>query len=1583
LTRSERFFAEINMRFPNMPVQILFLHCISIRNMMTRQLFLLAAALFFMVQTAYTQTPRTIISQPSASGPEAACPVGQQNYAGTVSIGPANAQSNDIDLDTMFLCLGDEVQILHNGDQDLSGDPDPTTPPGIGYAFYDCPPTISGPDKASIGTDPCLVNDPPPLDLFYVATEGNLNGDILFFNDGNLIGIFNGGLPALFWWTPITFDALSIVTLPPPLPPLVQAVYEDNGPCVHANVNAALAVVYLTEIAISNISVGGGNTGCGGSFSLNGGLPQWNGSNYSIDISLVSNPSIKGVVTNGPATHGGQVNFLAPQAGLYQITVEDGKSCGASAQVNIGTCQAVILSIESGSGLPGETVCIDVTVDNFTGISGVQYTMVYDLATLSLVNIQNYNPGLSGLGIGNFNPLPGEIIFSWNDFNPVGSSLPDGSVLYTLCFQVVGALGDCSPVAYSNDPVVIEVITPLGLTDVITNDGEICATDNTLNVVVTATPAACPGVSNGSFTATVSGGTTPYQISWQNLGGGPVQGPGVINTQGGSFTASNLATGNYGVTVTDGGSAPDFTGTIFIDEGPALNVIFTQTAPLCNGGTGSITAVIVLDSVIVTNPGPQYTFLWSNMAMTQTISGVLSGLYSVTVTDMSTGCFTSGPTFLPQTPAITITTNSIVNATCSGVADGEISVTASGGTPGGTTPYTFFWPGVAGGTTQTGTSVTLSGLLEGTYNLIVTDGNGCTQTAQLVVGASKSLTITPLSTLDISCFGICDGSISVQASTIGGLSNSYSFAWTGVPGIPPPGPVNTPNTSAVNNLCAGSYNVTLMDDAGCEVTASFVLTQPPVLDATVLSFTNESCLVGNDGTATLGVTGGVYPYTYAWGIPGQTDSTATSLSAGAYEVTVTDANGCEDLVNFTITQPTPPQIVSFDDALLDCFDDTNGVLTVVATPGSAAISNYAWSTGASGATQTSISGLSPGSYCVTVTSTDACATIACADVAAPAPLQLDDVATSPTLCPGLGGGAASVFISGGTGPYFYDWSLDIFDGVGVSAIGGAPVIAGTYIVIVTDANNCPSLTVNVTVENPPAIQAIFSAIDSVSCFANQGVPCDGTATATAQYSDGTTGLFNFQWPSGELTFNAASSTASQLCQGNQVLTVSDGTCTATFPVFIPFPDTLNLASVSIKDVTCFGYSDGSVTLQAKGGTQPYTYSWSNAQSGNMASNLGPGVYSVTIMDSKGCLFQATMPVAQPAELIAFVDTQNSIDSVTCAGDSDAVISVTAQGGNINISPTLTYVWQGGIAPPFSSTASGLSAGTYNVTVSDILGCFDVVTFTVFEPAPIEFILGPIAEIPCAGQTTVITVDTAWGGNGFAPFWYSFSVGNASTQSLGTPIEVFAGTQLVTVFDFEGCSVDTLLIISEPPPIVLIYPDIVEVELGDSVRLQPLIVNPPFVIFDSIVWTPPTYLRFETDSLLPWVRPFETTQYQIQAFDINGCLALASVLVEVDKNRNIFFPNIFTPNFDGINDYFFIYTGNGTRQIRSMRVFDRWGELLFERLNIAASPYPDPLNGWDGTFRGKVMPAGVYVYIAEVEFEDGQVLLYRGDVTLLR
>ncbi|MBR9919687.1 MAG: T9SS type B sorting domain-containing protein [Bacteroidetes bacterium] len=1547
--------------------------------MMIRYLFA-ALSLLFVLPLA-GQVPMSIQSTGDANQGLIACPPGQQNFAGTVSLGAFTGQSNDIDLDTMYFCLGDEVEILHNGDANLSGDPNPTTAPGIGYAFYNCLPTIDGPDKVTVATDPCLVMNPPPTDLFYVATEGNLNGDITFFNDGNLITIFNAGNPGLFWWAPITFD--SLVTTIVGGNTVYQALFENNGPCVNANVDAAFATVYLNEISASNIVSGDGPGGCGASFDIAGGLPEFDGTDYTISIELDGDPTVTGTVTNGSATHGDNVEFSVPMDGLYNVTVEDGKSCGASFQVNVTNCVALTVTIPTVAALPGDNVCLEVTAEGFVDIVSIQFTIEFDPAVLTLTNIQGFNPGMPSFDNGNFNVIGNTIILSYFDPALSGITLPDGSVLFELCFDVIGNLGDFGEVIFTDGPPAPEVTNDSGEIGFNGINGGVVASDNILAVQIETDTVTCSGDMDGGFTVTASNGAPPYNITWEPVGGGPVQGPGQILVEGGTFTATNQEPGMYTVTVTDNASPNpnEFMVDIEIVDGPELNVIFDLVQPPCNGSTGDVTAILVIDSVATPNPGPNYTFEWAGGQSTDTILNVPSGLYTVTITDTQLGCEGIGTTFLPQPSPINIMVTDVQDATCSGVADGSISFSVSGGTPDPMGNYEFTWSNYPPGGTSSGVAGNLSPVPDGTYVLVVTDGNGCQDSLAIDVGAAKELVITTDLFQEVSCNSLCDAQIDVSASTVGGVSNIYNFSWSGNPA--PPASVDGPTTSSLSNLCAGMYTVELTDDDGCMTDTTFVVNEPDALAVSLVDLTGESCSVGDDGTATIGVTGGVYPYAYDWGLPGQTDSIAIDLSAGMYEVTVTDANLCTDSLEVTITQPVPPTIITFDDVMLDCADDMDGELTVVAQPGvgGAPITDYDWSTGNNGPALITQSGLGTGTYFVTVTDGADCFVVDSAMVTAPAPLVVDSIQLSAPNCPGEGGGSISVFVSGGTGPYFFDWSLDPFDGIGNSAISGGDVVAGDYTVEITDANGCPSITETITLEDPPGIVVTFDMIDSVSCFDSQGIPCDGTATAFAEYSDGTAGTFNFFWVSGEQDLGVASSTASALCQDLQTVTVSDGTCSVEAEVNIPAPAPLAEGPNSMVDrVSCFGFADGTITADVVGGTPPYNFDWGGGLMGQTINDLAPNTYMSVITDAKGCTFQFTATVTEPDEFIALIDDQNTLDTVSCFGDSDGVITVTAQGGNLDISTFLSYSWQDNIAS--GSSASNLPAGVYSVTVSDVNGCEDEINVEIFEPTEIMFELGEIEPIPCAGQQTFLTVDTAYGGTGFSNLWYSFSVDNAVNQSLGTPIPIFAGPHTVTVEDDNGCTVDTLLNILEPAPILLEYPDVVEVELGDSVVLQPSLLQLVVPLDeDSVYWTPLTYLSFGDNLLEPVVTPITDTNYEILIYDENGCPAFATVRVEVDKNINVYIPNIFSPDGNGLNDYFQVFTGAGVQQVRSLRIFDRWGEMVFYKTNMpGGAPETD---GWDGTFRGKRMNSGVYVYMAEVEYKDGSVVLFRGDITLMR
>ncbi len=1509
----------------------------------------------------HAQTPANIrlhAPLPQNGGSEQAC---NDQYAGTVTLTNFQGQSNDFNPpSTIYLCFGDQFDIVHNGDADLTGDPQPATPPGIGYAFYDCPPTVSGPDLASIVADPC-VNQTSPIILggvpvpqtqgIWVAAD-QPNGNLTVVNDGTLQEAFNGGTPApiQFWFAPITIDDFATLG------------YEQDsgggpaGPCVNANVAAAFSVVYLNAIEATNINL----SGCSGSFQVRGGLPEWDGSAYSISIVHTTDPTLMGTITNGTPNHGDNVAFAVPAPGIYEVTVTDGKSCAAVFTVDMSACTGVTFSLPIVGGQPGDIVCVPMSVSNFTDILSVQFSLSYDPSVVQFLYAQNFNPNMPWLSDANFNDTGDGIAFSWNDLSLNGVTLPDGSVAFELCFQAVGMEGEASPVNFTDQP------TPPEVTDISGNvlnfnsqDGVIFLSNSVLGLVVDAVGVTCFGDTDGSFTATAYGGTPPYNLTWELLGSGSPQGPALINTNGGSFTAMNLVPGQYALTLTDAANPPNtLTDTIEIVEPPQVNVIFNENQPACNGQTGSVEAILIRDSVIITNPISQFHFEWNTGDTTTTISNVPSGVYELTVTERSTGCVITGQTFLPQ-PAPLAISPSVSNASCTGKPDGSVMVSVSGGTAA-TGTYTFNWPDIP--LVVNAPMSNINDIESGTYRLYVSDDNGCTDSALVVIPADTVLSINAVVT-PIACNGGSDGSIFVTGTTNPPPgATPYTFTWF-------PATVNatsTATTSTASGLPAGDYIVRMDDTRGCNVDTTITLEEPPLLEASFIEVVPESCQPGGDGALTVGVSGGVYPYSYAWNFdPALTDSAATNLSGGTYEVTVTDDNGCQTVIDTFITTPVPPVVDSIPTDTVSCPTSTDGALTVFASPGNAPITGYMWSNGGSGPT---ITDLAPGAYVVSITAADGCVTVDTGYVVVPDPLVIDSIATESPLCPGDGGGTITVFASGGTPPYYFEWSTGL-QGQGFAVLSGGNITAGDYSVTITDASGCAPVTADITLEDPPAIVVDFSNIDSVSCFNAMGVPCDGQATATAMYSDGSSGTFTFTWnsPDGTVT-GVSSSTATQLCQGMQPVTVSDGVCFVVDSVFIPAPDTLTTGQPTFSErVSCFGASDGSITLTPKGGTPPYTINWDNAMSGSPITGLPAGTYMATITDAKGCTTTVSVPVDEPPPLQIALDPANTQD-VTCAGGMDGRIGVFATGGNTDIG-TVSYTWDNGL--PAQSVVSNLGAGTYSVTATDVKGCTDMLTVTLNEPEPIRFELDSIPPIPCFGDPTYVSVIDASGGN---PGDYRFSIDGGIKEPLGAVIPVFGGEHLVEVFDASNCVADTTINLAEPPRLIVEIEEEYVVELGDTLTQLTPFVNLPY---DTIIWTPPTGLSCSTCPN-PVFRGTEDQQYVITVIDANGCSASATTYVRVDLNRNVYIPNIFSPNNDGINDTFYPSTGLGVRAIRSMRVFDRWGSLVFD-MNQSSALEPR----WDGTFRGRPVQQGVYVYMIEVEFLDGTILTYRGDVTVVR
>lgn len=1530
-----------------------------------------------MVTAVSAQIPHTV-SVEGRAGVQVRAPQAC-NEAGTIRYGLHTGQSNDVGGRVIYLCAGDSMRILHNQDFDLMGDPNTSTPAGIGYVFYDCQPTapFAGPDLATIKQDPCLnqtspiiINgNPVPLtgDSLWIATDQR-NGDILLTNTGLLQNAYKGGAPVQFWFAPITIDNFA------------GRRYENGGACVDVNTDVAFSVVYLNPVQVSDVNISAGANGCVGSFVVNGGLPEFDpNANYQIRISKEDDPTVLAQTNNAAPDAGDTIRFFVPEPGVYVITVEDGKSCSATTTADMSNCQAVAFSLPFRNARPGDNVCLDVTVKNFRDVSLFQGTLTWDPAVLRYSGVQGLHPQLAN-SQETFEALANDTLtFLW--FDPLrGVTLADDEVIFQVCFDIVGVLGQSSPVRFIDQPTPIEVGDSqdqrLGF---ITQDGQVNVSNDILFVDIRPDSVSCPGLRDGSITVRVAQGTPNYRVTWDTLPQtGSFLGPLSIPDAGGAVTIPNLPGGEYVVRIEDS-STPNsivFTDTVRVAEALTLGSSILETQPVCFGeSTGSVRVRVTVGGIAQNNLSG-YSFRWN--VTTQNVprlDSVASGPYAVTVTDPR-GCTATASTTLSQPAPITIDPT-FTNPSCSGATNGGIVARAAGGnTANG--QYTYQWDSL--GTFVTDVS-TVTGLTEGEYVLTIIDDNGCSHSEILELSSDKTLSINEVVT-DITCNGAANGEIFLTGATTGAPADlPYTFTWQG-PGIPA-GDSDQGNDSRRANLAAGTFTVTMTDNdpAGCQVVGTYTLTDPAPIAITLTDKTDETCVVGNDGAARLSVTGGTPPYRFAWVDSNRdtvaADSLASGLSAGRYAAQITDLNGCLDSLEVFINAPTPPQIQPIANDTLLCNGDSNGALSVSASPGNAPINGYRWSNGLTGQ---SITGLRPGVYYVTVTAEDGCASVDSALVVAPAPLMVDSIVAASPTCAGDSDGSLTVFASGGTMPYTYIWqNTPRNDTLRFNLYPG--LAAGAYTVTIVDGNNCESVTGSGTVADPPSIVVTFTDTVAVSCFDNI---CDGRATANAVYSDGASGLFNFSWVSGETAATVSSSAASQLCAGDQAVTVTDAKqCFTVATVTIPSPPEI-VIEADIEPVTCNGRADGQATLSVSGGVPGYTILWvESGATTNAITNLAAGAYSAVVTDSKGCNKSQRVTISEPAALQLTLDT-NETEDPSCNGSTDGVIAVIYNAADsINPLGAAPYTWSGGAAGPDSPIATGLRAGTYSVTLTDVKGCQDSLSVTLNEPSPIIAVIPDPADPRCFGESTVLLIDTIYGGNGVNLLDYMYQLNNSGlTFTPDQPATIFAGQTIITIEDPKGCTLVDTINVDQPEELTVTFdPDIVVIELGDStIRLNPIITSS--LPIDTYLWSPATGLsssnvqRPIVDSL------FNNQEYNLTVTDVNGCVGMGSVFVRIDKNRNVYIPNVFSPNGDGPNDEFRIFACKGVRNIRSARIFDRWGGILFES-NETFTNCEGGTVIWDGRRGSREMPTGVYVYMIEIEFIDGITLLYRGDVTLLR
>ena len=1280
-------------------------------------------------------------------------------------------------------------------------------------------------------------------------------------------------------------------------------------------------------------------------------------------------------------------------AGGYDVTVSDSHSCPEVLTVNINNAAAPSISEVGASHVDvlcngDHTGVAEVSGSGGTGSLSYAWSSSGNTGTTEsslgagtyTVSVTDANNCSASMSITISEPTAVNVIisasqdptcFGYSNGNATASS-SGGVGSYTYSWSAGGTTSSATNTGLSANTTYTVTV----------QDGNNCPATATITLseplavsidATSFTDPLCFGDANGTATVTtVSGGTSGtgnYSYSWDTS---PVQT---------GQTATGLTAGTYNVTVTDDNSC-EATTSINLSQPVLVQASTTVTDVQCNGdndGTATVTG---------TGGTGSFTYSWdtSPVQTSQTATGLIIGTYNVTITD-GNSCTAITSATITEPTALTIASNTWQNVSCNGADDGYGIITGSGGT----SPLIYSW--------DSGQMIdSIGSLSPGTYNLTITDANNCTIIDAVTITEPPVLAAT-VNELDASCHGFTDGSVSLSPT---GGTTPYTYLWS--------------NTETTQNISTGVgiYNVTITDVNLCEYITTGTINEPDTISVTFS--TTESACGGTTGSATVNPIGGDNNFTYTWStIPLQTAQTATNLASGAYNVSVTDGNNCEFVQTINVNDLGAAIIAIDTSGHNNCYGDTLGFAHVNIVTGTGPYS-YSWenSLGVVISTVDTIFNLPADNYNVTVYD-NGCESNASVQITENPELVLTST-YSNVSCYGYNDGQAIISPVGGYGTYTYSW---IHDGTLADSTANN-LVAGTYSVTVADALGCND-SAQYTINQPDLISIDFTDSTDVLCYG------DSTGTAIISVSGGTQPYAQYQWSSGD-----ASSTAVSLHAGYNSVTVTDWHgCTGEDSIMIYQPQPISF-TISTANSVCGG-STGSIDITPLGGTSPYIYEWlhDTTLNSNIASNLAQGDYYVTVTDTLGCQNDTSASIVDDGAGTASI---SSVSDVLCNGESSGTATIDITGGTADFTYVISMAGISIDSTQSSNSSydiSNLVYGTYDVEVYDVNGCLSTTTFIVNQPTELK-IADSTINVDCYNGSTGSIFITAFGGTpsylynwdiagtdsaqtGLSAGSYSVTVvdvnacekhidsiqitqptelimsldnatnlscNNDSTGSIsisatgGTPSYTYvwndgqtgnnitglnAGSYIVTITDNNLCN-DTMSVMLTQPSVVLI---------SDSIYYE----NHYGVISVSAVGGTPDYTyewsNGETNNI---INNLFSGDYWLTITDANGCVFTNYYNVEVE----LVVPSVITPNADGKNDKFRITNINAFEQV-DIKIFNRWGDIIFDYAGTGIG-YEDPEKQWDGTYNSLELPMGSYVYIIDLKNDKDPST---GTVTIVR
>jgi len=965
--------------------------------------------------------------------------------------------------------------------------------------------------------------------------------------------------------------------------------------------------------------------------------------------------------------------------------------------------------------------------------------------------------------------------------------------------------------------------------------------DSTVNQIITINPLSvsiqkqdivCFDAANGIAEAIVSGGVAPFTYDW--------------GASGNTSSISGLIPRDYNITVTDANGCSASSATT-ITQPAILNALVASTNVTCNGSNDG--------SISISNPSGGFgTYQYSidngtSWKDSGNFSSLSNGNYQVLLRDKGqTECSIILDSNLEITqPDILAADVDFTNITCNDQNDGTITVSNFAGGYG---TYEF---SKNNGNSWQGSSE-FSNLSEGFYTVLIRDK----ENPACILNVVTNLEITrpsplngDISNVNISCFGLTDGSI-IISNPSGGYGN-FEFSLDSS---------NWQQEANFENLSPGIFTVYIRDadNSACVITlsSSVEITQPELLISSIVSKTDVLCNGQATGEVTASASGGTAPYTFSWGSLGQ-GATKTNLPAGTYAVTVTDTNGCEtEPLEVVITEPDTFIDITNVYTTTGCYQQNNGTATVEATGGTGSYT-YLWS---NGQTTQLATGLAPGNHTVTITDENGCSKDRTVTVSAPTELKITGFLTTETTSFGTATGTATAQVTGGTPNYTFSWSgLGSNNQTGQSA---KDLPAGTYTVTATDSNGCTAsdevtiidaldldiLPTSICEDEENLIRTSYFEVENLTArggtppynyewdFGDASTPstASGTGTHRVVYSvigdkaisvkvtdaNGLTFTENIIQYVGGCFSNDCGSSDLQTSDyfigdsnGNEITNTNCANALQKY-LYVNIPTNPKRYSLNIeyiysvknieteeienfKEIGCF-YEQKDIPDVAQ--TIPIDYecgdivkiegiyfTFSNRKNDKCGEGPQPKCYST---NNEATVTSPLYAVAFPNELL-------------CNGADNGIINSRASGGTENYTFKLISSEDNSTVRTAQTSGSFLElpAGKFKVVVSDGSDSFTTVQIEITQPTtPLDLSLNSLIDVTCFGGAEGSATVQASGGTPNStgdPYIYVWSNGQTST----TATNLIAGDYTVRVIDANGCETQMTVTIEQPEQLLAV------------------------------------------------------------------------------------------------------------------------------------------------------------------------------------